>query len=69
MGLTVKQARQFSELSQAEMAINLGVHRQTYMKWEQCPDAMPLGKAKEFCTITGISIDEIFFKKHSTLSR
>lgn len=69
MKLTLKQARLFSELSQEELANLLGVHRQTYMKWEKKPEEMPMGKAVEFCRIVKVSIDEIFFTLDSTLSR
>ncbi|SEQ22446.1 DNA-binding transcriptional regulator, XRE-family HTH domain [Virgibacillus subterraneus] len=69
MELTLKQARQFSDLSQAEIAGMLGVHRQTYMKWERNPDEMPLGKAKEFSIFTKTPLDNIFFIPSSTFSR
>ena len=69
MELTLKQARQFNGLSQADIAEKLGVHRQTYMKWEKYPEEMPLGKAREFAKITNISVDSIFFNCCSTLSR
>lgn len=69
MSFTLKQARLFSGFSQAEIATLLGVHRQTYMKWEKNADEMPLGKAREFSRITQVSIDNIFFNYDSTLSR
>lgn len=69
MVLTLKQARMFSDLSQRDIANLLGVHRQTYMKWEKNPDEMPLGKAKEFSKITNTPVDQIFFASDSTLSR
>lgn len=69
MTLTPRQARLLSDLSQLEVAEKLGVHRQTYMKWERNPDEMPVGKAKEFSVIVGSSVDQIFFNPESTLSR
>lgn len=60
MTLTPRQARILSDLSQLEVAERLGVHRQTYMKWERNPDEMPVGKAKEFSVIVGSSVDQIF---------
>ncbi|UUG68566.1 helix-turn-helix domain protein [Halomonas phage YPHTV-1] len=69
MEATLKQARLFKDLSQAEVAEKLGVHRHTYMKWEKHPDEMPLGKAKEFCRITNLPVDIIFFTPDSTFSR
>ena len=69
MAISVKQARLRNEFSQSKVAEKLKVHRQTYMKWEQNPDDMPVGKAKEFCLIVNMPIDEIFFSRESTLSR
>ncbi len=64
--LTVKQARRLAELTQKQVADRLGVHRQTYMKWEQNPENMPVGKAKIFAEIVGRKVDEIFFNSTST---
>lgn len=69
MALTIKQARLLAEMTQQEVADRMGIHRHTYMKWEQNPDEMPIGRAKQFCEIVGVSIDEIFFGIKSTLSR
>lgn len=69
MALSLKQARLLADLTQKEMAARLGVHRQTYMKWEHNADEMPIGKAKQFAKIVGRDIDEIFFHSKSTLSR
>lgn len=66
MGISLKQARLLSDLSQKEVAKRLGVHRQTYMKWEHNPDEMPVGKAKDFSVIVGRKVDEIFFNSIST---
>ncbi|WP_188453757.1 helix-turn-helix transcriptional regulator [Virgibacillus oceani] len=70
MGMTLKQARHLTDLSQEKLADLLGVHRHTYMKWERNPDEMTIGEAKHFSKVTGIPIDDInFFDIHSTLSR
>ena len=69
MALTLKQARLLAELTQKDVAERLGVHRQTYAKWERNADEMPIGKAKLFAKIVGRNIDEIFFSSQSTLSR
>jgi DNA-binding XRE family transcriptional regulator len=68
MVISPKQARVLCDLSQKEVAYKLGVHRQTYMKWERNPDEIPVGKAKEFSEIVGRGVDEIFFVPESTLS-
>lgn len=70
MVITVKQARLLAGLTQQQVAAQMDVHRQTYMKWEQNPDEIPIGKAKQFCEIVGKKIDEIsFFGLESTISR
>ncbi len=66
MEISPRQARILSDLSQKEVADKLGVHRQTYMKWEHNPDEMPVGKAKEFSLIVRRSVDQIFFNSQST---
>ncbi|MBA9086985.1 DNA-binding XRE family transcriptional regulator [Fontibacillus solani] len=66
MTVSPKQARLLCEKTQREIAGILGVHRDTYMKWEKNPDVMPVGKAKEFASIVGRNVDEIFFSIMST---
>ncbi|MED5019301.1 helix-turn-helix transcriptional regulator [Paenibacillus chibensis] len=68
VGLTPKQARLLRGLTQKEVAALLDVHKDTYMKWERDADRMPVGKAKEFSSIVGWGVDEIFFTAKSTLS-
>lgn len=69
MQLTLKKARLLSGLTQKEVAEILGVHTQTYMKWERSPEEMSVGTAKQFCKIVDISFDEIFFNTESNLIR
>lgn len=69
MTLSPKQARVLADLSQKEVANRLGVHRQTYMKWENNSDEMPIGMAKQFSEIVGRDVEEIFFSSISTFSR
>lgn len=68
MVISPKQARVLCDLSQKQVAEKLGVHRQTYMRWERNADEMPVGKAKEFSKIVKRKMDEIFFAPESTLS-
>lgn len=42
-----KELREELKLTQNDMAIYLDVSRITYMKWEQEPDSMPLGKYEQ----------------------
>jgi DNA-binding XRE family transcriptional regulator len=67
--LTVKMARVFAGLTQRDVAEILGVHVQTYMKWEKNPEEMSIGTAKQFSRIVGIGVEEIFFDKESNLIR
>lgn len=39
-----KVVRESLGLSQQDVAVMLGVSRMTYIKWEQEPETMPLGK-------------------------
>lgn len=59
MSISVKQARTRREYSQKEIAEKLKIHRQTYIIWEKTPDKMSVGKAKEFCSIVNLSMNEI----------
>jgi DNA-binding XRE family transcriptional regulator len=61
MNYSPKQARLISDLSQEQVANKLGVHVQTYRKWEKTPDEMPVGTAKQFAEIVKLPVDEIFF--------
>jgi len=69
MAITLKRARLLSEMTQVETARKLGVHRQTYMRWEKNPDEIPVGKAKEVSILFDVGVDELFFNRESTLSR
>lgn len=69
MIVNLKQARKLNEYSQQQIADLLGVHVQTYSKWEDNPDIVKVGDAKKLSKIFGISYDDIFFNNHSTLSR
>lgn len=69
MKLTVKKARLIAGLKQKDIAEILGVHVQTYMKWERNPEEMSIGTAKQFSKIVGIEVEEIFFDKESNLIR
>ena len=61
MELTVKQARQFANKTQLQMAILLDVHVDTYRKIEKNPDAATICQAKKISKITGVPYDKIFF--------
>lgn len=69
MKLTLKQARLLADLTQKEVADILGVHVQTYMKWERNPEDMSVGTAKQLSKIFDVGFEEIFFDKESNLNR
>ena len=66
MGLSVKQWRLAKGISQTEMAMKCGVHRNTYAAWEENPDDISVGNAKIIAKALGESVDTIFFKNEST---
>lgn len=67
--LTLKQARLLAGLTQRDVAEVLGVHVQTYMKWERNPEEMSIGTAKQFSRIVNVSLENIFFDMESNLIR
>jgi DNA-binding XRE family transcriptional regulator len=63
MTLTLRQARRLKEKSQEEMAKEMGVHVNTYRRWEEKPDNITVGLAKKISHVLGIPCNEIFFAK------
>lgn len=61
MTMTLKQHRLVRELSLAKMAELLGVHMNTYIKWEKEPWKISIEVAEKICDILGISFDVIIF--------
>ena len=59
MGLSVKQWRLAKGISQTEMAMKCGVHRNTYAAWEENPDDISVGNAKIIAKALGESVDTI----------
>lgn len=68
MKLTLKQARLIRELTQDQMAQKLGIHSQTYRKIELNPDEASIAQAKAISKVLGISNEEIFFDRESSLT-
>lgn len=58
--LTMKQWRLLKEFSVAEMSRRLDLNVQTYKKYEENPELVPLGKALLFCNIVGAKFDKVF---------
>lgn len=65
MTLTMKQARVGADMTQQEVADVLGVHVQTYMKYEAHPEAMPLRVAGKFADAMGVDFADIFLDADS----
>ena len=66
MLMSVRSARLLAEKTQAQMAMALGVCRDTYVKYERHPEEMPIRMAMEFSRITGVSVDALFFHSKSS---
>lgn len=66
---TVKQARVLRGFTQSKIAEKMGINIDTYRRIERNPEKITIEKAKQFCEIVGMSVDNIFFDTNSTLSR
>lgn len=60
MGLTLRQWRRLKEMSQQELADKLNVHVNTIIRYEQNPDSVTIGMAKEIADALGVPIEDIF---------
>lgn len=69
MTFTVKQARCYAGLSQAQMAEKMLISRDVYRNIEAHPERATIKQAQEIAEITGIDINLIFFGLTSTKSR
>ena len=66
MQFTLKQARAYAGLTQAEMAKNLRIDRGTYKKQEKDPSEATVRQLNAISQITGIPLTEIFLGCNST---
>ena len=62
----VEESRKTAGLTQAEMAVRLQVCRQTYCRYERCPETMPWGIAARFAGVVGRSVIALFLAGIST---
>ena len=60
--LTLKQWRRVREISQENMAKQLGIHVNTYINWEQDPGGITITNAGKIAKILGVSPNEIAFE-------
>lgn len=61
MKFTIKQARNYAGLTQAQAAKRLGVGLSTFQKYEWGTSQMRMDKANKFCKIVGIDMDDLIF--------
>lgn len=66
MQFTLKQARSYAGLTQAEMAKTLNIDRGTYIKLEKDPSEATVKQLNAIADITGIPLTEIFLGCNST---
>ena len=64
--MTITECRQNAKLSREEMANMLGIPTNEYIAIEVDPSLMTITEAKLFSKIVNVSIDDIFFNRHST---
>lgn len=68
--ISVKAARINAGFTQGEIADLLGVHVQTYLKFEQHPEKMTVKMANDFARIVNRSVEAIYFlPSNSNLNR
>ena len=61
MQITLRSARINANLSQEQLANNIGVHRNTIAKWENNPSEMSIGNAEKVCKALNVKLSDIFF--------
>ena len=66
MKFTLKQARNYAELSKAEMAKELHVGLNTYRNYENGSSPMRIKTAEMFADCTGVPFDQIIFYSETT---
>lgn len=67
MKFTVKQARNYAGLTQAEIAKRLKIDRGTYMRIEKDVLRATVKQLNDISKITGVPLSEIFLPIDSTL--
>ena len=65
MQITMKQARVGANMTQQQVADELGVHVQTYMRMENNPEDVTIKQGKTFSEIVGVRFEDIFFINNS----
>lgn len=65
MQITMKQARVGANMTQAQVAAEMGVHPTTYLRMEKNPEDLTIKQAQDFSKIVGVSFDDIIFIDNS----
>lgn len=60
MKLTLREWRRVKEITQQQAADAADIHLTTLIKYENKPEAMPLGVIQKLSEFYGVEIDEIF---------
>lgn len=63
MKMTVREWRLVREISQKKAAAAVGVHVNTYAKWENEPGTIPIKKMYDLAALFGVSIDNFIIDK------
>ena len=63
MSLSLDAWRRARDISQREMSERLGVHINTYQKWETAPEKIGIGYALKIAEILDVDIDDISFNE------
>lgn len=62
--LSLREWRRAKEISQEQMAQKLGIHVNTYLKWEQDPHRINIQSALKIVKILNVPIDNISFENN-----
>lgn len=63
---TLRQARTYAGLTQADMANSLGIDRGTYIRMEKDPQRATIRQINTISVLTGIPVSDIFLGCNST---
>ena len=61
--MSLEDARNSAQVTQAYMAEQLGVSRPTYAALERDPEKITIGQARRICSVLGRKFEEIIFSK------
>lgn len=67
--LTLRQWRKVREMSVADISARLGVHRNTYINWENNPGKISMEYAHKIADVLDVSIEAIDFLCSETLQK